>query len=289
LVFEVNSCGGILLGFTGSEGSGKDSAVNRLVEKYNYKRLSFADNLRSLVYEFNPPLHAGIVSNLGFRCIKEIVDSTGWDAAKQWPEVRRILQDYGSLMRLHLGEDVFIDPLDTEIRELIRAGTNVAISDVRYPNECRRIINIGGKIVDVTKPNMAPVNSHSSAQGLAKPYAMCAIDNSGTLGDLHMTVDLLHESLLGCRKSVDELRYSPDIAIASFKDSVQRAMALGLNLVLDVSAPGTTDTKNWSRRHKVEVHGEENVNSIDIEVDGDSAGNVTYEDGVLTVDAFLAR
>ena len=90
----------MIIGLAGYAGAGKDTVGNILIEKHGFRRVAFADKIRSLVYDINP--------QVGGLTLKDIVDKDGWDVAKAIPEVRRLLQDTGIAGRNLLGEDIWI-------------------------------------------------------------------------------------------------------------------------------------------------------------------------------------
>lgn len=162
-----------LIGLIGKKRSGKDSFAAALVDGYGFTRYAFADPLKEAALALDP-----IVDwphRLSF-----FVRSTGWEASKEIPEVRRILQNYGVAIRE-------IDP-DFWIRATLTPALAdpgpVVITDVRFPNEAEAIRRAGGKIIGITRPGLVSTDEHISETALDDYVADATVENSGTLDDL---------------------------------------------------------------------------------------------------------
>jgi hypothetical protein len=79
----------MIIGLSGYAQSGKDTTAELLCLNYKYKRQSFADPMRHALMIINPKLDS-------ITRLSEYVDDYGWDMAKQNPEVRRLLQVFGT-------------------------------------------------------------------------------------------------------------------------------------------------------------------------------------------------
>ena len=44
----------MIIGLAGYAGAGKDTVGNILIEKHNFRRIAFADKIRSFIYDINP-------------------------------------------------------------------------------------------------------------------------------------------------------------------------------------------------------------------------------------------
>lgn len=150
----------MLIGLSGYGGSGKDAVADLLVSEFGFTRRAFADPMRDALYRLNP-----LVPGPGMHDerLTWLVDTFGWDSAKrQFPEVRRLLQVFGVECGRDLhGPDCWADL----ILNNLPAG-NIVISDVRFPNEARRIKSMGGQIWRIARPGTGPVNDHGSDSAL---------------------------------------------------------------------------------------------------------------------------
>ena len=136
----------MIVGLCGYAGSGKDTMANILVQERGFERRAFADKLKDIAYSLDPDL-------------AEVVDTVGWDVAKQIPSYRALLQNLGVAVRHHLGEHTWVDAV---IHSNIIPWDKIVITDVRFHNEIDRILDLGGKIGEVKRPSVGPVNEHVS-------------------------------------------------------------------------------------------------------------------------------
>jgi hypothetical protein len=103
------------LAITGVMGCGKTSIANYLVETYNFKKFSIADDLKL------------------YAC--EIFDMKVKD--------RKLLQQFGTKMK-EIDENIWIKRLDYKIKDI---NDNIVIDDLRYPNEELYLKSNGFKIL----------------------------------------------------------------------------------------------------------------------------------------------
>lgn len=168
-----------LIGLTGYAQVGKDTLASILVEKYGYRRIAFADTIRTFLYEVNPMVGC---SPSGY--LKDLVNLVGWDKAKQEPQVRRLLQDTGVAARTLLGEDVWISAALADLDPTEK----VVVTDVRFKNEAEMIRLLGGQLWRIKRFNTNAVNDHVSEIDL-DGYAVDQIFlNNGTLEDLEVLI-----------------------------------------------------------------------------------------------------
>jgi hypothetical protein len=164
--------------------SGKDSVGARLVQRYGYTRLAFADPLKEMALEIDPliPLRAAGVSVR----LTEVIANVGWELAKdRFPEVRRILQHVGQSVR-DRDPDYWVAALVQKIGD----GPTV-VTDVRYPNEARTLRRHGFRLVRVVRPSLGDPSpdAHESETALEGFPVPVTILNNGTLEDLRAHAD----------------------------------------------------------------------------------------------------
>lgn len=174
----------MIIGLSGYAGSGKDTVAKILVEDYGYKRIAFADPIRDAVYILNP------IVKEEFR-VQGLVDAYGWDVAKnEYPEVRRLLQVFGS----ELGREKFGNAfwVNQALFGISNADSNIVITDVRFPNEASAIkMYEKAQVWRVTRPGVQPVNTHVSETALDSFSFDHTIVNDAGLTDLQQTIKLL--------------------------------------------------------------------------------------------------
>lgn len=172
----------MIIGLAGYAQSGKDTVAQILVDKYGFERRAFADTIRNVLYELNPFVIT--------EPLQIIVDSEGWDKAKQRPEVRRLLQKLGVAARNHIHEKVWINAALSNMQ----LTSNYVITDVRFANEVYALRDMGAEIWRVERPGVGPVNNHISETQLEELTADRTLLNGGTLEELELLVQLRLES-----------------------------------------------------------------------------------------------
>jgi hypothetical protein len=151
-----------LVGFCGPARVGKDDAVKSLLP-FNFVRLAFADPLKKdLLPLFNM---------LG-------VDDPNDPEIKE--KIRPLLVAWGSTAR-SIKPDFWVH------RTLVNyevSGQDCAVSDVRYVNEIRRILELGGKVYRVVRPGYGPANAEEERSFREIDFyypGLPLLCNSGTL------------------------------------------------------------------------------------------------------------
>lgn len=169
----------MIIGLTGYAQSGKDTVAKFLIENYGFTRIAFADKIREFLYEVNPMVGC---SPSGY--LKDLVNLKGWEAAKQEPQVRRLLQDIGVGARKLFGDMFWVD----QALKKIEFGGNYVITDVRFQNEADEIKLSGGQIWRVQRPGVDAVNSHISEVEMDNYPVDYRFMNSGSLEDLELSI-----------------------------------------------------------------------------------------------------
>lgn len=171
----------MIIGLSGYAQSGKDTVAQILVDNYGFKRVSFADPIRKLLYETNPMLKEGYK-------IQGLVDVYGWDKVKvEHPEARRLLQDLGIGARKVFGDDVWI----YQVLKDVHPSDKLVISDVRFINEAECISARGGELWRVTRPGVTAVNAHVSETQMDDYPVDHFVKNDGDVKDLWEEVLML--------------------------------------------------------------------------------------------------
>lgn len=203
-----------IIGLTGYAQSGKDTVANYLVKTHGFTRIAFADPMREAMLKLNPIVYVpfmlkdrSYVVHMSLRLessrdtryvedgvyarLADIVRVLGWDIAKQAPQVRELLQRFGTEVgREMFGENVWVNKTFDTI-EQSPAGRWV-ITDVRFENEAVRTHLHDGHVVLVDR-GLKPVNDHKSDSGLERKYLHGILHNRGTIGELHEGIDAMLE------------------------------------------------------------------------------------------------
>lgn len=138
-----------LIGLCGYARSGKNTVGDFLTEQYGYEQRAFADKLRDLAVYIDP-----YIGDEEVRYSDEAVFN--YERAKnEFPEVRRFLVALGKGVREVLGGGIWLDaclpvkfPATFDDDSLLFGwdGPPTVITDVRYPNEAQRILDLGGEV-----------------------------------------------------------------------------------------------------------------------------------------------
>ena len=151
-----------LLGMMGQKRSGKDTAAGFLLTERGFARYGFADALKAAAYHLNPLVGSVALpdSLVGEKRLRDVVDALGWEGAKECPEVRRTLQEYG--MSIRAIEPGFWVSAAMRPAAAARLTQPVVITDVRFPNEADAIRAAGGRLVRVDRPGLPDDDGHAS-------------------------------------------------------------------------------------------------------------------------------
>lgn len=189
----------MIIGLLGPKRSGKDTVAERLVQKHGFERVAFADALKRAAWDINPYVRGDIR-------LQDYVHSVGWEVAKTLPEVRRFLQTLGVAMRDHVHPDTWINVVRHRLEDASWAGDSVVVTDVRFPNESRLIVSLGGFLVRLERPGLVAdeTSRHVSEDVDAALDGLdhLVLTNDGTVEDLWREVDRLHDTLRGAIRAV---------------------------------------------------------------------------------------
>jgi len=174
----------MIIGLSGYAQSGKDTVANILVEKYGYKRIAFADPIRELLYEMDPPVPVGAGSEKHTVGLQNYVDIYGWDDAKQNPIVRSMLQNLGVGARKVFGDTFWVYQALSDVAP----QDKVVVSDVRFVNEADWIKDFTGQIWRVKRMGTTAVNEHVSESEMDGYPVDQIFVNNGTLEDLELLI-----------------------------------------------------------------------------------------------------
>lgn len=128
---------------------------------------------------------------------------------KTWT-VRQLLQYMGTEARTVFCEDFWVDqvlPKPISAREQYQGSASteytlknrypgaatLAFTDLRFENEARRIIDLGGFNLEVVRPGVTS-DGHASELVLDRRFIKYVVSNDGTLADLRWEVDKVLEA-----------------------------------------------------------------------------------------------
>lgn len=162
----------LIIGLHGLPRSGKDSVAD-ILKTQGYTRRAFADPLKEAASVLlNRPLSQ--CQGIGFD--REAIMAE-WGFSMRW-----FLQVLGTeCMRLQVRQDFWINRLAVT---MLTVPMNTVITDVRFENEAAMIRELGGVLVEVTRPGTEG-SAHASDQPVKCDFTL---HNGGTLADLQVSV-----------------------------------------------------------------------------------------------------
>ena len=190
----------MLIGVVGLIGSGKGTVSDRLEQKHNFRKDSFAKSLKDAVssmFNWDREMLEGKTDES--RAWREKPDAFwskrfGKDVTPRW-----VLQYFGTeVMRQGMHDAIWVDSCMARYD-----GKPTVIADTRFENEIKTIREMGGMILlvkrgqdpdwftDYVEGNIVPKNVHSSEYAWAKSEYDHLITNDGTLEELHSKIDNL--------------------------------------------------------------------------------------------------
>lgn len=182
-----------VIALTGAKRAGKDTVASYLVKEYGFTRVAFADPLREHIYTLNPIIHITYDIQTGVQGpirLAEYVDLNGWDKAKELPEVRRLLQVYGTeVVRDQIDPDLWINLAMAKIRKI---NGPVVVTDMRFKNELSALVaRVHARTARVVRKAAEHADAHRSEHELAGVKLDYDIDNNSTISDLEIQVEVM--------------------------------------------------------------------------------------------------
>lgn len=194
----------VILGLVGRKRVGKDTFAGRLVSEYGFTRLAFADNVRQAALDLDP-----IVDVVPWRDefeprdfgadvvhLSMLVEAEGWELAKERPEVRRVLQRFGTETIRKLDPDFWVRPVMEQAIRLVKEGRPVVITDVRFLNEAKAVERASGALIRIVRPGLDDRDTHASETELDRRWCDFVLMNDGTLEDWQRTADEIGMEML---------------------------------------------------------------------------------------------
>lgn len=177
-----------LIGVTGKKRNGKDEVARFLIQHHGYQRMALADELKQMVLDLDPlvvipdDFDVIAVDTVSPIRLSVLVERFGMEAAKNVPEVRRLLQVFGTEVMRHRDPEFWTNRLAAKIDA---TAAPVVVPDIRYDNEAEMIHERGGIIVKIVRPNMDDGDAHASEAGVSPSLVDVTVSNDATLAQLH--------------------------------------------------------------------------------------------------------
>lgn len=157
------------LGISGYATAGKDE-VATVFEDHGFVRIGMSDALNNYLCILDPIIHPD-------ERYSDYVEEHGYVRAKEHPEVRRLLQVFGTEVGRRIDNDMWV----VEMLKLAAQYDNTVTTGIRFMNERSAM----DKLIHVHRPGVGPLNDHAS-EDLSDliDTADYTIVNDGTLADL---------------------------------------------------------------------------------------------------------
>ena len=194
-----------IIGFCGPKQSGKDTAASfvRDIVVRDADSRDFQDSYISGTESFAGPMKSMVAMLLDFYNVGSIMDKSTLDP---WLEgefketevpglgvsPRRLMQTLGTEWGRELVHpDIWLNAMGIRLRayEEMRKhgykGAVTCVTDVRFDNECDLIHELGGKIIEITRPEFVYNPDHMSEAGVQRKNIDEVFSNAGSLQDLY--------------------------------------------------------------------------------------------------------
>lgn len=163
----------IIVGLGSRKGVGKDFCADYLVKHHNFYRVAFADPLKDLL---------GVVFGFDHEQLygtrkEEVCDY--WKVSPRWlcqkigtQLFREALGDLAAKEGLWTPEEsnqIWIRAAKRKILQVPPSYNGVVVSDVRFKNELDCVKDMGGHVVQVTRPGIDMSSTHASEAELDDP------------------------------------------------------------------------------------------------------------------------
>lgn len=192
-----------LIGIGGRLRAGKDVVAEHLEREHGFVRMGMSDVLHEALLAIDPLIvtSEGVGGIYEWCDYSQLVAEEGYVEAKKNPYVRAYLQRLGTEVgRNMIGEDTWVNIAGNRISDHMREGRSVVITGIRYPNELRMILSLGGRSVWIERPGLdsdASASSHASENSVQADDFRTVLVNDGTIGDLRTRTDALLGQIRG--------------------------------------------------------------------------------------------
>lgn len=185
-----------VIGLLGRAGAGKDTIADYLEIEYGYNRVAFADSIKCVLEDVS----VAVGGDLGYPYMRGTPEwRLAWDRLKRksgCEYVRSMLQGLGQSMREHSGPHVWTNAVMDKILAS-KSDEKWVVTDVRYPNECDMIEDIGwawdvrAELWHVSRASGSHMDhvSECNIEDLSWAHGARVLSNDGNLDDLHASVD----------------------------------------------------------------------------------------------------
>ena len=173
-----------LIGIGGKYAAGKDVVANFYKTQLGFVTLGFSDILNEMLLKLDPFVMKEASGHDLLR-YSQVVKAQGYVKAKTNPEVRRLLQVFGTeIGRQMIHVDIWTDLTAERITKYNDAGKSVVVTGVRYPNEVDMIRRLGGETLWIHRPDQGDTGDHTSENSVSEDDFDHLIVNDAGIAEL---------------------------------------------------------------------------------------------------------
>ncbi len=171
-----------LIGLIGRARSGKDTVAGYLARRHMFAHIAFADPMKQML-----ETAFGDLFRDGDR--EKPIDWLG-------KSPRQLMQTLGTEWgRNQVHPELWVLLTEQKVKHFVELDMSLVISDVRFHNEADMILNHGGELWHIVRPDFFPVGGHVSEMADWEAYPHKKILNAGSLEELFLQVEeMIHES-----------------------------------------------------------------------------------------------
>jgi hypothetical protein len=175
----------LVVGITGTAGSGKTTVARIMCDRYDFSRVRLAEPIKKMARALGLT-HDQVDGPLKEIPLDELCGKTP----------RYVMQTLGTEWgRRTIGEDIWVRVAQKEIGRLVSNGVSVVVDDVRFPDEAEMIRKLGGAMVRVENPVITQSTAHESERHIFNIEVDYVIVNGGSIADLAIGVEGVVSSL----------------------------------------------------------------------------------------------
>jgi len=148
----------MIIGLAGKFGAGKDAVADVLVERFGFRKLSFAEPLRQECAEaIETRQYPDVIPDYLRENLKCLEPKQVWEKPTK-PSTRELLQLWGTNFRRAADPDYWVRKTAEEI--LRSPDANIVLSDVRFPNEAA-VAKFHGRLWLINRPSQQLTAHHA--------------------------------------------------------------------------------------------------------------------------------
>lgn len=170
-----------LVSFSGYPRSGKDSAADLLVSRVRFAKTYMMKPLEHALLQANPWIVDHKENTI--ERFADLHENLGFDATREFEEVRRLLSMGTTIGRDLLGKNIWNDLVFEEVDGLLAQGKKVALAGVQYPDELALVRERGGVCIWVKRFGARPVPG-----SITEDDCDLVVDNVGALKDFYVAL-----------------------------------------------------------------------------------------------------